>query len=375
MKPAQCRVSEVTDDMTVLVSFQHSELIPEEAHKVKCGLYAHKKTGKRVAVVAVDDDHVFSGSELPAENTIAHNLIAIRNRQTNKVRLVPTTSFLLSPVPRVEENSIVSVVTQEDRDRLQMKFGSKRQQRSLESYTRMRTNADYLKDKLKDVIDSVSVEEASQQPVVNASHEAYLPPINRIAATVDDVYSLHDIVSAEELASLKEEAIRTMKEPKKDMFSSFFSQTLPNVLQLGSSQPVIESVCALLYADLLIKFLNTSLKSLQKQKNIVCPYSEDVNSKIINTFTVQSPHGRLRPNLLKDKALCHLLVLGLILSHFKLNLELLSKSLSISVKRLNHLSQQVGAVSSSSSSSIVTLKLPLPPLKQLQTVVKRNKKH
>lgn len=69
------------------VSFQHSELIPEEAHKVKCGLYAHKKTGKRVAVVAVDDDHVFSGSELPAENTIAHNLIAIRNRQTNKVRL------------------------------------------------------------------------------------------------------------------------------------------------------------------------------------------------------------------------------------------------------------------------------------------------
>lgn len=111
----------------------------------------------------------------------------------------------------------MSVVTQEDRDRLQMKFGSKRQQRSLESYTRMRTNADYLKDKLKDVIDSVSVEETSQQPVVNASHEAYLPPINRNAATVDDVYSLHDIVSAEELASLKEEAIRTMKEPKKDM--------------------------------------------------------------------------------------------------------------------------------------------------------------
>jgi hypothetical protein len=54
---------------------------------VKCGLYAHKKTGKRMAVVAVDGDHVFSGSEQPAENNIACNLIAIRNKQTNKVRL------------------------------------------------------------------------------------------------------------------------------------------------------------------------------------------------------------------------------------------------------------------------------------------------
>jgi hypothetical protein len=69
------------------VSFQHGELIPEEAHKIKCGLYAHKKTGKRVAVMAVDGDHVFSGSEPPAESNIACNLIAVRNRRTNKVRL------------------------------------------------------------------------------------------------------------------------------------------------------------------------------------------------------------------------------------------------------------------------------------------------
>lgn len=111
----------------------------------------------------------------------------------------------------------MSVVTQEDKDRLKMKFGSKRQQRLLENYMRMHTDTDYLKDKLKGVIDSMSVEQASQQPVVNTSDQAYLPPINRNAATVDDVYSLHDIVSADELASLKEEAIRTMKDPQKEM--------------------------------------------------------------------------------------------------------------------------------------------------------------
>jgi hypothetical protein len=97
-----------------------------------------------------------------------------------------------------------------------MKFGSRRQQRALENYMRMRTDADALKDKLKNVIGNVSVEQASLQPIVNASDQAYLPPMNRNAATVDDVYSLHDIVSAEELASLKEAAVRTMEEPKKE---------------------------------------------------------------------------------------------------------------------------------------------------------------
>lgn len=69
------------------VSFQHGELIPDEAHKVECGLYAHKKTGKRVVAVAVDDDHLFTGSEPAAESNIAWNLIAIRNKRTNKVKL------------------------------------------------------------------------------------------------------------------------------------------------------------------------------------------------------------------------------------------------------------------------------------------------
>jgi hypothetical protein len=64
------------------------------------------------------------------------------------------------------------------------------------------------------------------------------------------------------------------------------------LLNIGYSEQVLEGVCALLYADLLIKFLNTSLKSLQKQKNIICPYSEDINFKIISTFTMKSASGR-----------------------------------------------------------------------------------
>jgi hypothetical protein len=69
------------------VSFQRGELIPEIAHKMKCGLYAHKKTGKHVVAVAMDDGNVFSGNEPAADSQIAWNLIAVRNKKTNKVRL------------------------------------------------------------------------------------------------------------------------------------------------------------------------------------------------------------------------------------------------------------------------------------------------
>jgi hypothetical protein len=124
---------------------------------------------------------------------------------------------MLSPISHVEKNSSVSVVTQEDKDRLQMKFGSKRQQRSLENYKRMHADTDALKDKLKGVIDGMPIEEDHIKPVVTTSDEGYLPPINRAAATVHDVYNLHAIVSAEELASLKNEAIKILNEQQENM--------------------------------------------------------------------------------------------------------------------------------------------------------------
>jgi hypothetical protein len=78
------------------VSFQHGELNPEEAHKMKCELYANRRTGERVVRVAVNGDNVFSGSVPAAGSQLAWNLIAIRNKRTNKVRLYPFKHFVIS---------------------------------------------------------------------------------------------------------------------------------------------------------------------------------------------------------------------------------------------------------------------------------------
>jgi hypothetical protein len=80
------------------VSFQHGELIQEKAHKLKCELYANRKTGERVVRVAADDHIVFGGSVPAAGSQLSWNLIAIRNKRTNKVRYYTFRQFVTSCV-------------------------------------------------------------------------------------------------------------------------------------------------------------------------------------------------------------------------------------------------------------------------------------
>ena len=80
------------------VSFQHGELIPEEAHKLKCELYANRKTGEHVVRVAADGHCVFGGSVPASGSQLSRNLIAIRNKRTNKVRFYPFKQFVTSCV-------------------------------------------------------------------------------------------------------------------------------------------------------------------------------------------------------------------------------------------------------------------------------------
>jgi len=80
------------------VSFQHGELIPEKAHELKCELYSNKKTGEHVVMVAADGHTVFGGSVPAAGSQLSCNLIAIRNKKTNKVRYYPFKQYATSCV-------------------------------------------------------------------------------------------------------------------------------------------------------------------------------------------------------------------------------------------------------------------------------------
>lgn len=72
---------------------------------------------------------------------------------------------------------------------------------------------------------------------------------------------------------------------------------------------------------------------------------------------------RTRPISMRDKATCYLIILGLIIFDFKLNLESLSKSINVGIKKLQDVSRVLGAQPENvKNKNTIVLKLPLPTL-------------
>lgn len=71
--------------------------------------------------------------------------------------------------------------------------------------------------------------------------------------------------------------------------SKFFTHALRF---LKSDPDNIKKVALLLYIEAVAKWLNMPIKDAKKRGINICPYSEEVNSYIIETYSIQSYSGR-----------------------------------------------------------------------------------
>nr|CAD7400270.1 unnamed protein product [Timema poppensis] len=78
---------------------------------------------------------------------------------------------------------------------------------------------------------------------------------------------------------------------------------------------------------------------------------------------VSSAHWEFRSQSMKDKAICYIIVLGLIVSNYQLDLTTLIESSKVGLNKLIQLSRAVGASLKNKTKDVVVLKLPLPPMK------------
>ncbi|KAJ9573861.1 hypothetical protein L9F63_008721 [Diploptera punctata] len=365
MDPVKCRISKVDDssDKTVVVSFPSEELIPEGAHKVKCGIFKEKSAGKKLVIIATDADNVYSGNEPNVQKDILCNLLAIRNKKTNKVRLVHIENYSLTIRKQEERRDAVSEVSRDDFQELGMKFGSKRKQRSLEQYAKMHTDTELIEEKLNKMSETVTLD-ASAMEKQDDSSSVYLPPSNRDAQTVEEVYKLTDLLTSGELEVLKAEALQILthaEKYKKEDFTEFFWQILTNLSEVDKDK-VLNCVTILVYAELITKFLQNNSKHVATKSYSACSFSQEIHKKIMNDFTVQSAGGRTRPLSMRDKGICYIIVLGLLANNFILDLQPLSQCINLPVKRLIYYGSLLGTVNSPKGSSKIVLKLPLPPM-------------
>lgn len=82
---------------------------------------------------------------------------------------------------------------------------------------------------------------------------------------------------------------------------------------------------------------------------------------------------RGRPISLRDKTICYILVLAMIAMDFQIDVEALSKSVKVGVKKLHEITRVLAFSSHRKNKDLVILKLPLPPA--VSTSPKKRKRY
>lgn len=303
----------------------------------------------------------------------AKHFVGVRSKTTGKIKLYDSVLFHMKPDVKVDESDICSGTTPksylENLNSFTQSFGSKAKKRALDHV--LKCKVDPLEDEssaLKNFQQLTPVPDNSQQNI------DYLPPQNRNASRVEDVFDIDFIISPEEDASLAIEVQNLLTAPvhvlmkRKLSFSAYVSEHFNNVSSTKAKY--------LLYCDYLIKFKKLKYADIKK-RDPVPHIPEPYKNNILNKFTVLSTNEKgkqLRncPTKMKDKIMSYIFVLALFIDDYKVNINLLLKDLNTNFKKIITIAQALGChVSSKKIDGLDVkygeLKLPLFVLMPMHT--------
>ncbi|XP_076162805.1 uncharacterized protein LOC143144363 [Ptiloglossa arizonensis] len=377
-RPIEAVIEEVITEPSkvqpIIVNFQNGELKDAEAKKMSCGLFYDKKK-KKSCLALSNGQIVYRGYKPDTSQDLMRTMLVLHNRETGRVRLVQVERWQVSPVldkPAIEDNK-----TMED-DKiaiLNKQFGSKKVRRRTEQREKLRINVDSVKEQLEQTVSNVEIDRTDlsmQLPDNEFIMNTALPECNRDAINVKNVYNIYDIIPQDKLETLYKKVSEILNEDSSSLEgkTKFFSRTLK---YLWTDPDNIKKTALLIYIQAVVTWLNMPMKDAKKRGVQVCPDSEEVNSYIMDTYSIESTHGRLRPNSIKDKGVIHCMILALIIYNFELDIELFATIFShrMGVKKLTSLARIIGALPNKEDKKIISLKVPLPPP---PSIVKKGKK-
>ncbi|CAK9831712.1 hypothetical protein ANTRET_LOCUS8658 [Anthophora retusa] len=346
----------------IIVNFQNGALKDEEAKKMSCGLFYDQKK-KKTTLALSNGQIVYKGYKPETDQDLMHTMLVVHNRKTGKVKLVQVERWQVTPVldkPVVQDNATES----EQISMLNKQFGSKKVKRRTEQHERLKMNVEHIKEQLEQTAANVEidrVELSTQLPENEYITNTTLPECNRDATNPNDVYNIYDIIPKNKLQALDDYATKILNDESSSLEGStkFFNMTLK---YLRSDADNVKKMALLLYIQGVAAWLSTPYKGAKKRSIEICPASEEVNLHIIDTYSIQSNHGRMRPNSIKDKGVIHCMILSLIIYNFTLDLEIFASIFShrMGLKKLTDLARIIGAMPKKENKKIIQLKVPLP---------------
>ncbi|XP_043788236.1 uncharacterized protein LOC122712538 isoform X1 [Apis laboriosa] len=347
----------------IIVNFQNGELKDEEAKKMSCGLF-YDQNKKKTMLALSNQQIVYRGYKPDTTQDLMRTMLVLHNKKTGKARLVQVERWQVTPI--LEKSAIKDNKEAEDEKIaiLNKQFGSKKVKRRTEQFERLKVNVESIKEQLEETVSNVEIDRMELSTQLSNNEyitNTTLPECNREATNVNDIYNIYDIVSENKLENLYNNVKEILNNNSNTLEenSKFFIRTLQ---YLKSDSDNLKKIALLIYIQAIATWLNMPIKDAKKRGIKVCLVSEEINSYIINTYSVQSNHGRLRPTSVKDKGVIHCMILALIICNFTLDLELFATIFShrMGLKKLTDLARIIGALPNKEDKKIVTLKIPLP---------------
>jgi len=252
-------------------------------------------------------------------------------------------------------------------------FGQAKGSRFYEQQERMKVDSTQIEDKVTKAAGAVTEDRLAAAPA--AESVQVLPTRDEAAVRKEQVYLLENMLTRHELKSLGEAAdtvfadyknLEDLEAAKKERVLSAMGVSLLHQCILQSEADVSEKAATILYMEGIIKFSRLRQGEMKKgPKSLQTFLPLSVKKKIFDQFSVGSGGGsnnRILTPEMTDRAVCHIMVLGLLASNFKLDTSLLTESVRVRPDHLKKLVAMVGAHLHSDSlnqQQLIVLKLPL----------------
>ncbi|XP_038221388.1 DNA-directed RNA polymerase I subunit RPA49-like [Zerene cesonia] len=349
VKMKQLEVEEVCPKRKLypmVVNFQNA-YITEEYRESNCLMFVNQDNNKNTVVTELDNI-IYTGDE--EEEDVGRVLLLARDKKTGKVRIIESGHLNLKPV--IRNNLDTSQLLETSNLELSRKFGSKKQKKEMEQREKLKTNVETIKMQVEKATEKISEDQLDLSSYDSATlpDDFYLPPIDRKATRLEDVYDINKILTEDEFDTISSEIGE--KDYKPEMS--------PWVLSLIEKSNSKTHQVLGLYASCLIKFYSTAAKEMKTKGFAACKSSHTLHKVIMKNFSSVAKGQTVRVQNFKDKAFCHAIVFVLLINNYKCSLTSICEEFKIAQPTVLKKLRVIGAtVVTSGSTKTVQLKYPL----------------
>ncbi|KAK8381158.1 hypothetical protein O3P69_008198 [Scylla paramamosain] len=312
--------------------------------------------------------------------------LGILDPDTGRMRLMETSQYTVQPLVKdtTPSKTIKAVLDASTYDEKQeataAAFGSKKAKQAVNRKRQNKVEAETMSGAIDQAASTaadhiLNVEDYMEQQE-ETSLLTILPPCNRKANKIEDVYQLENLAPDDFLAQLQESAETLLcgqdLGPKNSLL---FREMMENARHQGKYKNQLRLACLALLVKHLLAFIDLKdpmLKDFMKGR-IMEDSCKGVISWIMQEYTVKQGNFISKTKRDEDRALCLSLILAFISSRYELSVSTLLQSVPVNRDRLNLLMRVIGATYSSATHSFV-LKFPLAKYSQSLKKSKRQKK-